>query len=139
MDSTSLRGQPQRVTAGRLDGERTNWGTSVRRPDEGDRGDVSLDRASTFSENSGLDSDLHRIAPNEEVILDALVLQARLQETEEAHIEAALCAHALDVRSPSQGFHPKPRVPRRSPSLIWLVALATLGLVVGMAGALARS
>lgn len=97
--------------------------------------------------------DVHRIAPREEVVLDAATLRARLAETDDARIDEALQAHALQERSPT-GFGEKyeetlqirtrrrPRGPSarsedRSLSGQWVAATAVLGLALGIVGGLA--
>jgi hypothetical protein len=124
---------------------------------------VSADRA--YAAAATLAPHLHRIAPHEEVVLDADALQARFAQTDEARIAAALDAHDLHAdfadrgradppglddgvrRAPpretrrSRAHEPTHQIRRRrrrpAPvSWIWILTLGALGLAAGIGAGL---
>lgn len=104
--------------------------------------DEAYARAPTWAPGTS-EADLHRIAPHEEVVLDAATSRARLAGTDESSIDAALIAHGLHApeREPApEDTAPialEPRTGAGSDPLMIVATLAALGLAVGMAFALA--
>lgn len=85
---------------------------------------------------ASLRSDMHRIAPHEELVLDAAMLRDRFAETDDARIEAALVAHNLHEAPGSPS--PAPSATSRSmvKTAFYVAALGAAGLLLGILGAL---